>query len=1056
MKIQTTWEMFTRQSSLFVLGKFNFRKSGFICLLFLMLCINNGYSKSGQTKFITQKGIKITGNVTDSDGNAIPGVSIIEKGTNNAVQTDIDGNYTINVSSNKSILIFEFIGMKRVEKSLDNSKVLNIVMTDDKNELNEVVVVGYGTQKKESVVGAISTLKPSAIQFGTSRTLGNNLGGQITGVIAVQRSGEPGYDASDIKIRGISTFAGGTSPLVLVDGIERNLNDVDIASIESFSVLKDAAASAVYGVRGANGVILINTKRGFIGKPTIQIRTETAIQEPTKLPQFIRAAPYMSLINELAVDSNRPMPFTEDRIAKTASNYDPDLYPDVNWIDAITKDYATTSRTSLNVGGGSDVLRYALTASYYNERGILAADSKQSYDSETRLNRATVRTNIDINLTKTTLFRVNIGGFLQQLTKGDSSTDYLFNTAFETTPFAHPAIYSDGTIPKVPARPNPWAISTQQGYYKNGASKIESFVSLEQDLSTLITKGLKGKLVYSFDNYSSNRITRSKSPDYYNIASGRDIQGNLIHDIQQYGQEFLGFGNGADYGDRRVYLEGSLTYGRTFGKHDLNGLLLYNQNSYDNGGVQPYRHQGIAGRTSYGFGGRYIGEFNFGYNGSENFAKGQRYGFFPSFALGWIVSEEKFMEPYKDVLSKLKFRGSYGLVGNDNIGSNRRFAYQTTINGNSDGYNWGTGTGNYIGGIQEGEVGVTNLTWEKVLKTDVGVEIGLWRTLDLTIDVFKEKRKDIFIRRSTVPTQAGFINTPFANFGKMENKGIEVALNFNKQFTPDFFMSWRANFTYVQNKVTERDEPEGVKNLYPYKSATNIQNNTLWGQTALGLYTTDDFDSVTGLLKDDLPEPQLGGLVRPGDIKYQDKNSDGVINALDEGFIGGTRDPQIIYGFGSTSRYKQFDMSFFFQGVGKTYEVIGQGGEDSARFIPGSGTGTLGNIYTNYNDRWTIDNQSQNVFWPRLSYGTNTNNSVASTWWKKDMSFMRLKSIEFGYSLKKDIAEKIKLRGLRFYVSGNNLFYISKFKLWDPELDTRTGLRYPSTKSILFGLEVNL
>lgn len=1054
--MKTTWKMLTTQLSLFTLSKFNFRKSGFVCLLFLMLCIGNTYAKTSYSELYVQKEIKISGKVTDVKGNSIPGVNVFEKGTNNAVQTNYDGVFTISVKSNQAVLVFEFIGMKTVEKSLNNSETLNVVLEDETSELKEVVVVGYGTQKKASVVGAISTLKPSALQVGTSRTLGNNLGGQITGVIAVQRSGEPGYDASDIKIRGISTFAGGTNPLVLVDGIERNLNDVDIASIESFSVLKDAAASAVYGVRGANGVILVNTKRGFVGKPIIQVRTESAIQEPTKLPKFIKAAPYMSLINELASDANKPRPFTEDRITKTANGYDPDLYPDVNWIDAITNDYSATTRTSLNVAGGSEILRYALTASYYNEKGILATDPKQSYDSETRLNRATVRTNIDINLSKTTLFRVNVGGFLQQLNKGDSSTDYLFNTAFETTPYAHPAIYSDGTIPKVPARPNPWAVSTQQGYYKQGNSKIESFVSLEQDFANLITPGLKGKLVYSFDNYSANRVTRHKDPDYYNVALGRDISGNLIHDIQQYGQEFLGFSNGGEYGDRRVYLEASTTYGRTFGKHDVNGLLLYNQNSYDNGGIQPYRHQGFAGRASYGFDRKYIGEFNFGYNGSENFAKGERYGFFPSVALGWVASEEKFMEPIKDIVSKLKFRGSYGLVGNDNIGSERRFAYQTTINGNSSGYSWGTGTGNYIGGIQEGEVGVDNLTWEKVAKTDIGLELGLWNMLDLTVDIFKEKRKDIFIRRATVPTQAGFINTPFANFGKMENKGIEIALNLNKQITPDFFMNWRANFTYVQNKVTERDEPALVKELYPYKSSTGIQNNTLWGQTALGLYTTADFDPVTGLLNADLPKSELGGVVRPGDIKYLDKNADGVINALDEGFIGGTRDPQIIYGFGSTSKYKQFDLSFFWQGTAKTYEIIGQGGEDSARFIPGSGTGTLGNIYTNYNDRWTEENQSQDVFWPRLSYGTNTNNSVSSTWWKKDMSFIRLKSIEVGYSLKKTTAEKIKLTGLRGYISGNNLFYLSKFKLWDPELDTRTGLKYPSSKSILFGLEISL
>tara|TARA_R110002051_G_scaffold81167_1_gene145196 strand:+ start:9727 stop:12840 length:3114 start_codon:yes stop_codon:yes gene_type:complete len=1005
----------------------------------------------------------ITGIVIDKDEIPIPGASVLIKETSNGVMTDFDGKFSLrNKGTQKPILVISYIGYITQEIPLEETKNLKITLKESTVGLDEIVIVGYGTQKKESVVGAISTIKPKLLQVGTSRTLGNNLAGQIAGVYAVQRSGEPGFDASDIKIRGISTFAGSTSPLVLVDGIERSLNDVDPASIESFSVLKDAAASAVYGVRGANGVILINTKRGFVGKPIIEVRVEHAIQQPTKLPDFIGAGDYMKLLNELALDAPTPItpPYSEERITKTINNYDPDLYPDVNWIDAITKDYAATTRASLNVAGGSEFLRYALTTSYYNENGILAADPSESYNSETNLNRAIVRTNVDVNLSKTTLLRVNIGGFLQQLQKGTSSTDDLFNTAFETTPFAHPAIYSNGTIPRVPARDNPWALSTQHGYQRLNSSKIESFVSIEQDFSNLITEGLKAKLVYSFDNYSANRVIRDKSPDYYKVATFRDLAGNLFYEegtgIASYGQEYLNSGNESDYGDNRNYIEASATYKRAFGKHDLNGLFLYNQNSYDNGGIQPYRNQGIAGRIAYAFDRRYIGEFNFGYNGSENFEKGKQFGFFPSMALGWVVSEEKFMEPYEDIVSKLKFRGSIGLAGNDKIGG-RRFAYLTTINDNSSGYTWGTGDGVYITGIQEGESGVTGLTWEKVTKANLGVELGLLNMIDLTVDVFTEKRTDIFLRRGTVPTQAGFINTPFANIGEMNNKGFEVALNFNKQITPDFYMNWRANFTYAKNEVIERDEPIDLREQYPHKSTIGIQHNTLWGQTAIGLYTESDFDATTGLLNSDLPEPKLTNIsVRPGDIKYQDINGDGIINGLDEGFIGGTRDPQIIYGFGSTSRYKQFDLSFFFQGIGKTYDIIGQGGEDANRFIPGSGAGTLGNIYTNYNDRWTESNQSQDVFWPRLTYNTNTNNNVSSTWWKKDMSFLRLRSVEIGYSLKKETAEKIKLGGLRAYMSGNNLFYISKFKLWDPELDTRTGLRYPSTKSILFGLDITL
>ncbi|MEN9909224.1 MAG: hypothetical protein RLZZ540_2373 [Bacteroidota bacterium] len=1009
-------------------------------LIFCFLSIL--FSVYGQAQDVT-----VNGKVYDENGLPIPGATILIKGTSKATVSDFDGNYQIKAAS-KGTLVFSFSGYNTAQEPINGRNRIDVKLHPSTEILKDVVVVGYGTQKKASVVGAISTIKPSLLQVGTSRTLGNNLGGQIAGVIAVQRSGEPGYDQSDIKIRGISTFAGSTNPLVLVDGIERNLNDLDPSEIESFSVLKDAAASAVYGVRGANGVILINTKRGFVGAPRIQLRTEKSFQQPTKLPKFISAVPYMNLLNELSGTEL----YSQDRISKTASKYDPDLYPDVNWLDAITKDYASTSRTNLNVAGGSEILRYALTASYFSERGMLVTDPNQSYDSETRLNRTNIRTNVDINLSKSTLLRVNIGGYLQRLQKGDFSTDYLFNSAFETTPFAHSAIYSDGTIPRVLNRENPWAIATQSGYFRQGDSKIESLVALEQDFSS-ITPGLKAKFTYSFDSFSTNKVRRGKSPDFYDVAQGRDLEGNLIHSIQSYGQEFLGYATEAGFGDRRVYLEANTTYSRIFGKHDLNGLLLYNQSSYDNGGIQPFRHQGLAGRASYSFDRKYVGEFNFGYNGSENFAKGQRFGFFPSVALGWIVSEEKFMEPYKDLFNKIKLRGSYGLVGNDNIGGNRRFAYLTTINTNGQGYSWGSGTGTGVVGIQEGEVGVNNLTWEKVAKTDLGIELGILNMIDLTVDLFKENRKDIFIQRSTVPTQAGFLSTPYANYGKMKNKGIEIALGINKQITPDFFMNWRANFTYVENKVIERDEPETVKGTY--RSATSIPNNTLWGYTATGLYSVNDFDGA-GALKSGLPMPQLGSTVRPGDIKYEDKNADGIVNSLDQGFIGGTRDPQIIFGFGSTLKYKQFDLSFFMQGVAKTYEIIGQGGADAARFIPGSGTGTLGNIYANYEDRWTPENPSQDVFWPRLSYGTNFNNAAPSTWWKKDMSFVRLKSVELGYSLKKATAEKIKLQGLRFYASGNNLFYLSKFKLWDPELDTKTGLRYPSTKSILFGLEISL
>lgn len=739
--------------------------------------------------------------------------------------------------------------------------------------------------------------------------------------------------------------------------------------------------------------------------------------------------------------------FTKEQILKTYYGYDKDLYPNVDWIDAITKDYATSTRANLTVSGGTEILRYLLTASLYHENGIMASDKSLPYDTQSKLNRYNIRANVDLDLTKTTLVRFNVGGYLQNLHKSRSGTDEVFSAAFETPPFVHPAVYSDGTIPIASSnRPNPWAISTQNGYYRSGRSKLESLFAVEQNLK-MITPGLKAKLTFAFDTYNENFVTRGKEPDYYSVAKSRNDEGELVHSILKYGSEFLDHSSNANYGNQSVYLEAALSYNQTFNnRHMVDALLLYNQRSYDWGDIQPNRTQGIAGRFSYTFDRRYISEFNFGYNGSENFAKGKRFGFFPSIALGWLVSEEQFMEPIRNVISKLKLRASVGTVGNDNIGG-RRFAYITTINSKANGYNWGYTGDTYRDGVQEGEVGVGNLTWEKALKTNIGIEIGLWNELDFQLDLFKERRTSIFMQRATIPTQTGFINNPYANYGKVDNKGIDLSLNYNKRINKDCNISVRGTFTYAKNTIIERDEPESVKGTY--RSITGHSINTLWGLQALGLYTDDDF--VDGKLKEGIPVPQLGGEVRPGDIKYRDMNNDGYITSADEGYIGSTTDPRIVYGFGGNINFRNWDMSFFFQGSGDTYRIIG----GSDYFIPGSGAGVLGNVYTNYTDCWTEENPSQDVFWPRLSQSTNTNNNRASTFWKKNMSFLRLKTLEIGYSLPKNVVNKISAKSIRFFASGNNLFYISKFKLWDPELATSDGLKYPSMRSLMLGVEVN-
>ena len=1013
-------------------------------LLALILCVSASLPANGQSKAIS-----VSGTVTDSEKVPLIGVGIMVKGTTIGTSTDLDGHFYLDVPDKNSVLEISYLGFKTQELTVGSRISFNVVLYEDSSELESVVVTGYGHQKRLSVIGSVETIDPGELQVGSTRSLSNNLAGQLAGVIAFKPSGEPGYDDSNFWIRGIATFSGNTSPLVLVDGVERNLNDIDPAEIESFSVLKDASASAMYGVRGANGVILINTKRGKVAPPSVDFRFEQSVQAPTKLPEFIGAAEYMSLLNDLQDDPYKK-PFTNDQILKTYYGYDPDLYPDTDWLDVITKDYALSTRANLTVSGGSEVLRYSLTASYYHEDGIMAVDETLPYDTSTKLNRYNIRANVDLDITKTTTLRLSIGGYMQQLRKSNSSTDELFSKAFETPPFVHPAVYSDGTIPRASAfRANPWALSTQNGYYRTTKSKLESLFSLEQNLK-MVTPGLKFKLTFAFDTFNENSLSRSKTPDYYSVAKVRDDEGNLEHSIITYGQEFLGHGSSGSYGNNSTYFEATLSYNRLFAeKHDVDALLLYNQRSYDWGDIQPKRTQGIAGRLSYTYDRRYVGEFNFGYNGSENFAKGHRFGFFPSVALGWLLSEEHFMEGVKDKLTKFKIRASVGSVGNDDIGGNRRFAYLTTIHSNANGYNFGYDASTYFSGVEEGEVGVSDLTWERSLKANAGLEIGLWHALSLQVDFFKERRTNIFMQRSTIPTQTGFLSTPYANFGKVDNMGFEAQIAYNKRFNDDWSLSLRGTFTYAKNTIIEIDEPESIKQNYPYRSITGRSIGTLWGLTAEGLYTEEDFDAA-GNLRDGLPVPALGATPRPGDIKYSDMNGDGKITDVDEGYIGGTSMPPCIYGFGGSLAWKGLDFSFFFQGQAMCYRIIG--GNDY--FIPGSGQGVLGNVYSNYTDCWTVDNPSQDVFWPRLSAATNTHNNRASTWWKKDMSFLRCKTLELGYTIPQHLTRKARIETVRFFVSGNNLFYLSKFKLWDPELETSDGLRYPSMRSLMFGFNI--
>lgn len=991
---------------------------------------------------------KITGKITDATtGDPIIGANVVAKGTDNRAVSDIDGNFNINVDSNAPLVI-TYTGYQTQEVNIAGQSVVSVTMSEDNLTLQDVVVVGYGTQKKASVVGAITNVKPSSLRVSNTKSLSNNLAGMVSGILAVQRSGDPWNNGSDFWIRGISTLGGNRNPLVLIDGVERDLNNIDVEEIESFSVLKDASASAVYGVRGANGVIMINTKRGAVGTPKVNLRFERNFTSPTKVPEYIGSVKYLELINEIKVRDGLAPFISEEDLDKYRNQTDPDLYPDVDWWKELAKDYADNLRFNATINGGTNKLRYAFVLGYFNERGLLKRDSSKDWDSSLKVQRYNVRSNVDVNISNTTLVTINLGGFLQTRNgpPGNITDQEVFEWVSKAIPFEYPTIYSTGQLPRRPFGQNPWAYLTQRGYETWNQYKLESQASIEQDLKFWVP-GLKAKVTFAFDKLSANSVSRSKEPDYYNPATSRDEDGNLILTIQNYGQEYLGYSTGSEWGTQRTYLEANLNYSRTFGKvHDVSAMLVANRTNYDNGSSLPFRSQGLAGRFSYIYGSRYIGEFNFGWNGSENFAPKKRYGFFPSVALGWLISEENFMKNLKGTISKLKIRGSWGKAGNSDIGG-RRFAYITTIE-NIRGYSLGPDGGINKTGLAEGDIGVSDLTWETVQKFNLGFELGMWDgALDFIFDVFKEKRSNIFITRGNIPASAGFTKAVWDNFGKVNNQGVDMSLNFNKQLSKDWSLSALANFTYAHNEVIERDEPISI--IGTTRARTGHPVSQHFGFIAERLFTADDFNA-DGTLREGIPVQKYNAQLYPGDIKYVDINNDKEINDLDQTAIGGTDDPTTVYGFGATVRYKIFDFGFFFQGAGGTDRILGGDG-----WLPGSKLGSSGAILSNIDDRWTEQNPSQNVFWPRVSNGTNANNELPSTWWLKDMSFLRLRNLEVGCTFKNKWTRSVLVDNLRLFFRANNILTFSKFKLWDPELGTSNGVRYPLSKGFSVGISIN-
>lgn len=986
----------------------------------------------------------IAGRVIDAETKEpIIGATVWVKDSALGTNTNVDGAFDYTFTGHYGYIAVSYIGYQTQEFPVTN--LPKVIELSAGNELDEVVVVGYGTQKKASVVGSIASVSVNDIRMPTAK-ISNNLAGQLAGVISVQRSGEPGA-SSTFWIRGISTFGSSTTPLVLVDGIERDLDLVDIEDIKDFSILKDAAATAIYGVRGANGVILITTREGIVGKPQINIRFEAGMVQPTKVPDMLDAVQFAELWNAAAGSEV----YTPEVIQKYRDGSDPDLYPNVDWVDYLYKDLSFNERVNVNVTGGGSTAKYYISGGFYNEDGLFARDNMKEYNTSVFYRKFNFRSNVEVQLHKYTKLNVNLATTFERKNEpgtaaSNSGGTGIWNYAIKSAPNVFPAVYSNGLLPGPGANngENPYVLLTQTGYREKFYNTAQSLFSLTQDLGDWVTKGLTVTVKGSFDAKNYNHLARTKTPPQY-MASGRDEFGDLILQQTVVGTDNLTYAE-SHSGYRSVYLEASVNWARSFGKHDLSALFLYQQSQRNDVGIDksepelalPYRHQGIAGRITYSYDNRYFIEGNFGYNGSENFSPGKRFGFFPSVAAGYVISNEKFFEPVRGVIDLLKIKASYGIVGNDKIGTGdnvRRFIYNGTVNSGSS-YYFGTRP-HSSSSIQMGDWPNPNVGWEEAHKLNVGVDLSLFSKLKISADYFKEKREGIFLQRQSIPVYVGLSTQPWVNIGKMRNSGVDASLEYHQTIGQDLHLTVRGNFTYARNMIVDQDQPDYK---YLYMNRTGQARYQTFGLVAAGLFRDQaDIDAW--------PKQSFGD-VEPGDIKYLDLNGDGVVDSYDVKPIGYTSIPEIVYGFGFSLQWKAFDFSAFFQGVGHvsfstlTDQTLGFNARNSRE------ANLFSDVYDNY---WTPERLDAK--YPRLYIGTNNNNNQTSTFWMANGRYMRLKNLEIGYTLPKRISQKMAMQNMRVYLSGVNLFTFSPFKLWDPDLQTG-ATNYPNNRIINIGLTI--
>jgi TonB-linked SusC/RagA family outer membrane protein len=1025
--------------------------------------------------------VNVQGTVRDSVG-GLPGVTVKAVGSSISTQTDVLGRFSITVDKN-AVLSFSFVGFISRQISLSNQKVsegniaLDVMMKSSESTLDEVTVVAYGTQKKTSVVSSIASVNPEELKGPTSN-LTTMMAGRVSGMIAYQRSGEPGSDNAQFFIRGLGTFGSGkVDPLILIDGIESTQNDLarlQADDIASFNVLKDATAAAVYGARGANGVLLIITKTGKSGSTKFDARAETSVSSNTRNFQFADNITYMKLANEAAL--TRPgspgLPYHQTKIDATAAGLDPLLYPNNNWIDQLIKDQTINNRYNLSISGGGVKARYYVAGTYNIDNGVLKVEGLNNFNNNIKLKNYSVRSNVDLNLTSTTDLALRVyaqfddytgpvGGFDSQGRRINGG-QRIFNQAIWSNPVMFPAVYPSSLSPFT-THPmfgnaatssnslfvNPYA-EMVKGYSESNSSTLQTQLELKQDLKFL-TQGLNARVMSYARRYSKFDLSRQYNPFFYVGSEQPDgsigvqvLNAGGIGSIGTPGSEYLNYSEGVKDLNSVFYLEAALNYNRTFDeKHAVGGLLITTMRNFLSGNAGslqlslPSRNQGVSGRATYAYDNRYLGEFNFGYNGSERFANNDRFGFFPSFGLGYVISNEKFFEPLTSIINSFKIRATYGFVGNDQIGeSGDRFFYMSEVNMNNTAYGatFGEQYNYFRPGVLVSRYSNPLITWERSEQANLGLDLTFLNDFNINVDIYKNSRTNILTARTFIPATMGLQADVRANTNAAESKGIDFTLNFNKSLGNSWYFQSRGNFTYATSKILIYDEPTYNENeTYRYRVGHPI--GQAFGYIAERLFVDDNEAKNSPKQFSGAPGFDYGG----GDIKYRDINRDGIISDADLVPIGHPTSPEIIYGFGGTVGFKGFDMSVFFQGSARSSFFINS--ENIAPFVlnGGSQNGLLSAVAESH---WSEENRNIYAMWPRLSSRFVDNNNRTSTWWMRNGGFLRLKSAEFGYNLPDKLQKRIGLKNPRLYLNATNLGLFSNYNLWDPEMGGN-GLGYP-------------